>query len=89
MKVIWSEEAVTDVTRIARHVAQDNPAAARRLARELLVAGDSLDVFPYRGRRGRSRGTRELVAVPPYVLVYRVGQDTVRSLRVWHGTQDR
>ena len=80
---------MADVTRIARHIAQDNPAAARRLARELLVAGDSLDVFPQRGRRGRSRGTRELVAVPPYVLVYRIGQDTVRIVRVWHGAQDR
>ena len=80
---------MADVTRIARHVAQDNPVAGRRIARELLVAGDSLDVFPYRGRRGRSRGVRELVAVSPYVLVYRVGQDTVRVLRVWHGAQDR
>ena len=80
---------MADVTRIARHVAQDNPAAARRIARELLVAGDSLDVFPHRGRRGRSRNTRELIAVPPYVLVYRVGQDMVRVLRVWHGAQDR
>jgi toxin ParE1/3/4 len=89
LRVIWSEEAVADVTRIARHIAQDNPAAARRLARELLVAGDSLDVFPHRGRRGLSRSTRELVAVLPYVLVYRVGQDTVRILRVWHGAQNR
>ncbi len=80
---------MADVTRIARHVAQDNPAAARRITRELLVAGDSLDMFPRRGRRGRSRSTRELMAVPPYMLVYRVGQDTVRILRVWHGAQDR
>jgi len=29
------------------------------------------------------------VAVRPYIIVYRVDDDTVRILRVWHSAQDR
>ena len=38
---------------------------------------------------GRKRGTRELVVVWPYIVVYRVLPDEVRILRVWHARQDR
>lgn len=62
MTVVWSAAALADLARIARHVAAENPLAARRVARELLLAGDSLEVFPRRGRPGRAVGTRELVA---------------------------
>jgi len=88
--VVWSPEALTDVARIAAYIAADNPAAAARVARELLVAGDSLATFPCRGRRGSSPGYRELVIVRPYILVYRLlAEDTVDILRIWHAAQDR
>lgn len=89
MKIVWTDQAMLDVERIASYIAQENPAAARRMARELLIAGDSLAVFPRRGRRGRVLGTRELAAVSPYVIIYSVGADAVDILRVWHGAQDR
>jgi len=60
------------------------------VTRELILAGDSLALFPRRGRPGRAPGTRELVTVVPYVIVYEVDEtDTVMILRVWHGAQDR
>lgn len=88
--VEWQPVAFADLARIIRHIAEENHFAARRVGRELLLAGDSLAVFPRRGRRGRIAGTRELVAVQPYVIVYEV-TDTgaVTILRVWHGAQDR
>lgn len=63
--------------------------AARRIARALLLAGDSLSLFPSRGRVGLEPGTRELAAVPPYVLVYEAGDVEVTILAIWHGAQDR
>ena len=39
------------------------------------------------GRLGERPGTRELVA-PPYVIVYRVKDDVVEILHMWHGAQD-
>ena len=82
--------ALADVSRIVRHIAADNPVAAKRVGREILLAGDSLVMFPYRGRPGRQAGTRELVVMPPYLIVYRVsGTEAVTILRVWHAAQDR
>lgn len=90
MPVVWRTRALADVARIARYLATENPIAARRVARELLLAGDSLAIFPRRGRPGSRPGTRELVAVSPYVLVYRIaGADAVTILRVWHAAQSR
>ena len=90
MLVVWRARALADVSRIVRYIAADNPVAARKVGRELLLAGDSLTMFPRRGRPGRRPETRELVAMPPYIIVYRVtGTDTVTILRVWHAAQDR
>jgi len=87
--VAWRTRAIGDVARIARYIAFDNPVAAARVARELLLAGDSLELFPSRGRPGVQDGTRELVAVGPYLLVYRVMREQVVILRVWHAAQAR
>ncbi len=88
--VVWRARALSDVRRIVRFIAADNPVAAQRIGRELLLAGDSLATFPRRGRSGRQHGTRELVAVAPYVIVYRTADDgTVTILRIWHAAQDR
>ena len=78
------------MTRITRFIAADNPVAVTRIARELLLAGDSLAVFPRRGRPARQVDTREVDAVGPYILVYRLaGTDSVTILRVWHAAQNR
>lgn len=91
MIVRWLASARGDVAHIATRIAEENPRAATRIARELLLAGDSLALFPQRGRAGLAIGTRELVTVWPYLIVYEVDPeaDMVRILRVWHGAQDR
>jgi addiction module RelE/StbE family toxin len=90
MTVIWLEEALDDVLRITRYIAQENPAAARQIGRELVLAGDSLAVFPRRGRQGRLIGTRELTVITPYIIVYEIDEaGTVFILRLWHGAQQR
>lgn len=89
-RVFWRPSALDDLARIVRHIAEENPIAARRIGRELLLAGDSLVVFPRRGRRGRVPGTRELAAVRPYIIVYRIeAEDVVTIIRVWHGARER
>ena len=68
---------------------QDSPAAANRVAVQLLAACDRLEYLPERGRPGLVPNTRELVALWPYVIVYRVTPDGVQVARIWHGAQDR
>ena len=46
--------------------------------------------MPHRGRVGREEGTRELVFTSlPYVAAYRVKEQTIEILHIYHGAQDR
>jgi toxin ParE1/3/4 len=89
LDVDWRPAALADIEAIHAYLLPLNPWAARNVAQELAVAGDSLAVFPNRGRPGRGRGTRELLAVWPYIIVYRVEARSVVILRVWHGKRLR
>ena len=87
-RVVWSTPAQRDVARIYHYLAQFDPQAAQRLAKRLYEAGQRLGHHPDIGRPV-SGGRRELVTVPPYVIVYRADPGEVRILRVWHGAQLR
>jgi len=87
MKVHWKRPALLDVAAHVAYLDQYNALAAQELAATLFAAGDSLSAMPLRGRKGRSKGTRELLAVWPYVIVYKVNADDVDIVRVWHGRQ--
>lgn len=89
MKVIWTAAARSDRRSIIAYLGELNPAAAIRIQEGLVLATDNLATFPYRGRPGLVRGTRELVARPPYVVIYEVEESLVRVLRIWHAAQER
>ena len=91
MKVEWRPSALEDRDAIIEYLEPLNPHAAVNLLQALILAGDSLTLFPYRGRPGLATGTRELVAVWPYLIIYDIDDkaDTVNILRIWHGAQDR
>ena len=58
--------------------------------RKLYEAVSSLREWPYRGRLGREEGTRELLFPPlPYIVVYRVKEQSIEVLRIYHAAQDR
>ncbi len=86
--VRWSARAIRDLERHGDYIADFNPDAAARMTRRLMEAGFGLSTFPKRGAP-RMDGLRELSAVYPYVIVYRVddARDEVTILRVWHGAQ--
>jgi plasmid stabilization system protein ParE len=78
--------ALEDLSAIRRHIAQDSPLAARRMALKLRRAGDSLSEFPDRGRKA-SRSIRELAVIYPYLIRYRVLRTHVEIVRIKHGAQ--
>lgn len=88
MRVRWLRRAVATLLSSARHIAENDSAAAERLAGRLEAAVAVLARHPGMGRPGRVPGTRELV-VPgtPYVVPYRVVADEIQILRVFHGAQ--
>jgi len=89
MRLRWTTPAAEDLYRIVRRIQKDNPTAATEVARVLYDGCDSLKDFPRRGREGRIEGTRELVFPGlPYIVVYRVRNEVVDIVRIYHGAQD-
>jgi plasmid stabilization system protein ParE len=78
---------MADVEAIVAHISgQSRPIAAQRLGQRLFAAGASLADHPERGRMS-TQGRREIVAVPPYVLRYRVVGDVIVIGSVRHGAR--
>lgn len=88
MRLVWSHHAEHDADAIFDHIAQDKPAAALETREQIELQVKGLKDFPKTGRKGRVRGTRELViAGLPYVVVYRLRGAVIEIVRVLHGAQ--
>jgi toxin ParE1/3/4 len=89
MNIVWSPEAIEDLLSLRAYIAEDNPAAARRVVLHVLESIEQLlPDNPQIGRAGRVSGTRELV-IPrtPYIVPYRFQRTTIQILRVYHGAR--
>lgn len=86
MRLRWTRLAARDLDDIAAYIGQDSPAAAARVVLELIDQAETLlSRHVALGRAGRVLGTRELVIrALPYVIPYRVRDNTVEILRVLH-----
>jgi len=86
MKVKWVRLALNDLDEAVEFIAQDNPESASRVLKRIWDAVQMLADHPHAGRAGRVLGTRELViAGTPFIIPYRVAENTIQILRVLHG----
>jgi toxin ParE1/3/4 len=86
VNIVWSSEAIRDLISLRTYIAEESPAGARRVI--LQTVETLLPHNPQVGRPGRVAGTRELV-IPrtPYIVPYRLQNQTIQILRVYHGAQ--
>lgn len=84
---LWRPAAIADRKAIIAYIAKDNPRAAVELGDMLMEKAAMLDQQPAMGRVGRVKGTRELVAHPNYIVIYRIVGKAVEVLRVKHAAQ--
>lgn len=87
LPIHWRSTARDRLAAIVSYVAERDPQAARRLKARLESAPLPLSEHPYLYPAGRVAGTRELVAHPNYVLVYRVAAERVEVVTVLHTRQ--
>jgi toxin ParE1/3/4 len=88
MTLRWTRIALRDMQHLHDYIADDNPAAARRMVARIREAASRLRRSPQMGRRGRITDTRELViAGTPYIVVYRVEGEQVQMVAVIHAAQ--
>ncbi len=85
MQVKWTRTALSNLNDLAEYVAKEDPQVASDMVSKIVLAVDKLLDYPGMGRPGRVPGTRELL-VPgvPYIIPYRVKDDFVEILRVFH-----
>ena len=87
MLVQWTRRALRRLDQHASSVATVSPQAAEEMTERIRLLVDGLAAHPLIGRKGRSLGTRELVAENGrYVVVYRVRGQTVQVITV-HNTR--
>jgi toxin ParE1/3/4 len=90
MQIRWSPEAASDLESVVNYISNDSPMPAARVARNIYDRAATLASFPYLGRAGRIRGTRELPLTPlPFLIVYRVLEqvNAVEVVGIVHGAQ--
>ena len=87
LPIQWKVEAQEDLTAILTYIAQRNRPAALQLYNDIDHAISRLPCHPHLYRSGRVSGTREMLAHPNYVVVYRVEASAIEILAVMHTRQ--
>lgn len=88
MRVRWLRQALLDLDEAEAYIARDNPQAATGVILEIVRTVSVLQTQPGSGRVGRVPGTRELVIQnTPFIVPYRVKDDAVQILRVYHASR--
>ncbi len=90
MRLRWTPAAAADLQHIGDYLKDHHPGYRQPTMRKLYEAVRALKQWPQRGRLGSEEGTRELLFLPlPYVAVYRVTEQSIEILRIYHTAQDR
>jgi toxin ParE1/3/4 len=90
MRIRWTRAAAEDLEHIKDYLTENHPQFAQSTVIELYEAIRSLKTSPRRGRVGREEGTRELLLLRlPYIVAYRIKEQTVEVLHIFHGAQNR
>ncbi len=89
----WSKDALEDMERLYDFTAAHSADAAEKAIAAILSAAITLRNFPQAGRcRPSNRHFRELpvrFGAKGYVVRYRIFEDEVIIIRVWHALEDR
>jgi addiction module RelE/StbE family toxin len=85
MQVRWLKTAAQNLEDEKEYLAKDNPKIAKAFFLHIIESVNQLKAFPDLGRPGRVSGTRELVILKyPYIVPYRVKENSIEILRVFH-----
>lgn len=84
----WRASARDDLASLIRFIAHENPPAARRMKALIEASVLPASEHPYMFRPGLVPGTREVVAHPNYIVIYRVVADYIEVVNVVHARQE-
>jgi addiction module RelE/StbE family toxin len=90
MRIRWTLAAAADLEHIKDYLTEHYPHLTQSTVLELYETIHSLKAPPHRGRLGREEGTRELIfSRLPYIAAYRIKDQTIEVLHIYHAAQLR
>ena len=93
MKLVWLPEAKDDIQRLFTFLLDKDPRAAQRCLRAIEVGANKILEFPRMGSRMDDDTERRELFIPfgaaAYVLRYRIHDETIVVIRVWHSREAR
>jgi len=93
MNLIWLPEAKDDLGRLYTFLMDINPASAAKALQAILDGSKYLQAYPNTGKPMPDDTSRREFFIPfgagSYVLRYRLLEDTITIIRVWHSRENR
>jgi len=93
MKLIWLPEAKDDVDRLYIFLMDINPASAAKALQGILDGSQNLQEYPHSGKPMPDETGRREYFIPfgagSYVLRYKLSEETIVIIRVWHSREAR
>lgn len=87
LPIRWNARALDKLDELIAYIAERSPSAAEELQDRIEAAVLPASEHPYMFRAGRVPSTREIIAHPNYIVVYRVLSDRIQVLSVLHAHQ--
>jgi plasmid stabilization system protein ParE len=87
VNLYYTPEAISDLERLRAFIAANNPAAAQKIATELLTGIANLKQLPHLGRKVIKAPNPELMrdlSVSLYIVRYLIVDEEIHILKVWH-----
>ncbi len=91
IKVEWTGEALSDLTRLYEFLAPINPRAAAHIVQSLTAAPIKLLEYPRIGEQLEEFSPREVrrILVGNYEMRYEIDRSTIYIVRLWHTRESR
>ncbi|MCG6116007.1 MAG: type II toxin-antitoxin system RelE/ParE family toxin [Mesorhizobium sp.] len=91
IKLEWTREALSDLTRLHEFLAPINPRAAAQIVQSLTAAPTKLLEYPRLGEQLEEFLPREVrrILVGNYELRYEIDRSTIYIVRLWHTRESR
>lgn len=88
LPIVWRKRARKNLATILEFIASENPAAAIKIKGVIQDSILPVAEHPYLYKSGRISGTRELVAHPNFIIVYKITAAAVEVVSVLHARQE-
>lgn len=92
MRLVYSQDAISDLVRLRAFIAEKNPAATTQIGQGLLERLNSLRIFPLLGKpvalAPDPQSIRDAI-FGKYLVRYSVHESALIVLRIWHHFEDR